>query len=82
MCLGLNIYHCCGNIPLRNGLEREPLRYCKGDGNVTFTKPFLMLGKVTFDEHVNVLERYCTHLLALFPKLRVLKGLILCSFFT
>ena len=26
---------------------------------VTFTKPFLMLGKVTFDKHVNVLERYC-----------------------
>ena len=26
-----------GNGPLRNCLEREPLRYCKGDGNVTFT---------------------------------------------
>ena len=38
-------------------LEREPLRYCKCDGKVTFTRPFLMLGKVTFDEHVNVLER-------------------------
>ena len=29
------------------------------DGKVTFTRPFLMLGKVTFDEQVNVLERYC-----------------------
>ena len=38
---------------------KEPLRYCKGDGKVTFTKPFLLLDKVTFDEHVNVLERYC-----------------------
>ena len=40
-------------------LEREPLRYCEGDGKVTFTRPFLLLGKVTFDEQVNVLERYC-----------------------
>ena len=40
-------------------LEREPLRYWKGDGKVTFTKPFLMLGKVTFDKHVNAMERYC-----------------------
>ena len=40
-------------------LEREPLRYWKCDGKVTFTKPFLILGKVTFDEHVNVLKRYC-----------------------
>ena len=37
-------------------LEREPLRYCKCDGKVTFTRPFLMLGKVTFDEPVNVLK--------------------------
>ena len=43
------------------GLEREPLRYCKGDGKVTFTRPFLMLGKMTFDKYVNVLERYCKH---------------------
>ena len=28
------------------------------DGIVTFTRPFLMFGKVTFDEHVSVLERY------------------------
>ena len=40
-------------------LEREPLRYFKYDGKVTCTRHFLMLGKVTFDEHVNVLERYC-----------------------
>ena len=40
-------------------LEREPLRYCKCDGKVTFTRPFLMLVKVTFGEPVNVLERYC-----------------------
>ena len=33
--------------------------YWKGDEKVTFTKPFVMLGKVTFDKHVNVLERYC-----------------------
>ena len=40
-------------------LEREPLRHCGGDGKVTFTRPFLMLGKVTFDEQANVLKRYC-----------------------
>ena len=40
-------------------LEREPLRHCEGDGKVTFTRPFLRLGKVTFGEQVNVLERYC-----------------------
>ena len=28
------------------------MRY-KGDEKVTFTRPFLMLGKDTFDEHVN-----------------------------
>ena len=52
---------------------------------MTFTKPFLMLGKVTFDAHVNILERYwkggIIHiyktLMALFPKSKVLKGLIL-----
>ena len=62
-------------------MEREPLRYCKGDGKVTFTRPFLMLGKVTFDhdEDVNVIERYCTGDISLFQKLKVLKGLILCS---
>ena len=40
-------------------LERERLRYWKGSEMVTFTKPFLIFGKVTFDKHVNVLERYC-----------------------
>ena len=35
--------------------------YWKGDGKVTFTRYFLMLGKVIFDEQVNVLERYCKH---------------------
>ena len=40
-------------------LEREPLRHCEGDEKVTFTRPFLMLGKVNFDIQVNVLERYC-----------------------
>ena len=39
-------------------LEREPLRYCKCDGKVIFTRPFLRLDKVTFDDHVNALERY------------------------
>ena len=44
------------------------------------SRPFLMLGKVTFDERVNVLERSCkgdlsiTFTLALFPKSKVLKG--------
>ena len=38
--------------------ERELLRYCKGNRKVIFTKPFLMLGKVTFDEHVNALVRW------------------------
>ena len=32
-------------------------RYSKCDGKVTFTRPFLMLGKVTSEEHVNVWER-------------------------
>ena len=41
------------------GLEREPLRYCEGDGKVTFTGPFMRLGKVTFDKDVTTLERYC-----------------------
>ena len=40
-------------------LEREPLRHCEGDGKVTITRPFLMLGKVTFDEQVNFLGGYC-----------------------
>ena len=35
-------------------LKGEPLKYCKVDGKVTFTRPFLMFGKVTFDEHVIV----------------------------
>ena len=39
------------------GLGREALRNCKGDIKVTFTRYFLTLGKVTFDEHLNVLER-------------------------
>ena len=36
-----------------------------GDGNVTFTRPFLMLDNFrgvyhkTFDEHVNVSGKYC-----------------------
>ena len=56
-------------------LERDPLRYCKCD---VFTRPFLMLGKVTFDDHVNALKRYwkCDvsytlkkNLMALFPKI-------------
>ena len=42
----------------RKDLEREPLRYCKGDGKVTFTRPFLILDKLTFEDHINVLERY------------------------
>ena len=39
--------------------QKQPLRYCKCDGNVIFIRPFLMLGPlVTLDEHVNELERY------------------------
>ena len=47
-----------------------------------------MLGKVTFDDHVNALERYWksdisytfyTTLMALFSQLRAIKGLILRS---
>ena len=34
-------------------------RSWKGHGKVSFTRPFLILDKVTFDEKVNVLERYC-----------------------
>ena len=42
-------------------MERELLRYCKCNGKVTFTRPFMTVGKVAFDEHVilKVLERYC-----------------------
>ena len=42
-----------------NGLEREPLWYCKCLGNVTFTRPSLTFSKATFYEVVNVLEGYC-----------------------
>ena len=40
-----------------------------------------MLGKVTFGEHVNVLEKYCKGDISytFFPKLKVIKGLISCS---
>ena len=55
--LDLFIQHCV-EIEL-SGLEREPLRYCKGDGKVTFIRSLLMLDKVTY-EYVNVLERYGT----------------------
>ena len=36
-------------------------RYCKGEGKVSFTRPFLLLhGKVTIiDDYVHVFERYC-----------------------
>ena len=44
-------YHCAKMLL---SLEREPLRCCNCDGKVTFTRPFLMLGKVTSDE----LKRY------------------------
>ena len=37
--------------------ETDLLRYCKCNGKVTFTRPFLLLGKVILDEHVNVLEK-------------------------
>ena len=37
----------------------EPLRYCKVDGKATFIRPFLMVGKVNFEEYVDALERYC-----------------------
>ena len=47
------------NIKGLKHLERESLTYCKSDGNVTFTRHFLVLDQVTFDEHVNVLGRYC-----------------------
>ena len=30
----------------------------KCDGKVIFTRPFLMLDKVTFDDHVHALKRY------------------------
>ena len=57
------------------GLEREPLKYWKGDGKVTFTRPFLMLGNVTFDTQVYIFlgmvlkRRYITHIYkTLIPK--------------
>ena len=42
----------CTELDLRKGTTR----YWNGDGNVTFTRPFLLLNKVTFDEYVDVLE--------------------------
>ena len=49
-------------VPNANGFASQwniSFRYWKGDGKVTFTKPCLILGKVTFDAHVNILEMYC-----------------------
>ena len=46
-------------FPHFKDFKREPLRHFEGDGKVIYTRPFLILGKVTFDEQVNVLERYC-----------------------
>ena len=44
---------------------------------MTFTKPFLILGKVTFDTHVIFWNGIVTKtLMALFQKSKVLKGLI------
>ena len=34
-------------------------RSWKGHVKVSLTRPFLIMDKVTFDEKVNVLERYC-----------------------
>ena len=31
---------------------------CKGDGKVIFTRPFLLLDKVTLHKQINVLEMY------------------------
>ena len=52
----------------------------KGDGNVTFIMPLLMLGKVTFDEQVNVLERFCKgdQVLVYFTLCYFLICLVLC----
>ena len=33
--------------------------YCKSYGKVTFKRPFLLFGQVTFNEHVNALQRHC-----------------------
>ena len=52
------IYILRENRPYTFGKRAINLRYCKCDGKVTFTRPFLMLGKVTFDDHVNALEMY------------------------
>ena len=55
-------------------LERKPLRHCEGDGKVTFTKLFLMSlkGIVKVMYIINIYKP----LMALFPKLTVLKGLV------
>ena len=61
-------------------LESELFRYCKCDRKVIFTRPFEMLGKVTFDDRVNALERYWKGDISYtFPKLRVIKGVLLRS---
>ena len=46
----------CANETLRKSkaMEREPIKYCKGDGKVAFKWSFLLLDKVTFDEHGKV----------------------------
>ena len=66
-------------------MERELLRCCQCDGKVTFTKAFLMVIKVIFDQHVNCLERYCKgrisntftkHKWLSFQNMKVIKGLV------
>ena len=54
---------CVGSQRKRSFQWNMGLKFWKeshlGDGKVIFTRPFLMLDKVTFDEQVHVLARYC-----------------------
>ena len=58
ICVYEEVYSLRENRPLRN-LNVWKERYCKGDEKDTFTRPFLMLGNIAFDKHVDVWERYC-----------------------
>ena len=48
-----SIYWADRDLQEPEDLEREPLRHYNADG-----KTLLMLGKVTFEEHVNICEIY------------------------
>ena len=55
--IGSQIMHCA-KIDLYGTKTFEPLTYCTCDGKVTFSRPFLILDNVTFDEHMIILYTF------------------------